>query len=112
MKKFIQIFLILSSAFQASAQTDIAIAGVGTLSCGKYVNYRRQNTDLTYIHHWIQGYLSAVNTERINKKQKTIDIPEVQTLELMLENACLKNPEYVVWVATEIMSRDLISKLR
>jgi hypothetical protein len=109
--KAIATFALLTFGLNLNAQ--LIIAGAGTITCGEYVKYRRENSELSgVITTWAQGYLSGVNVQSGGMENKKIDIPEYETLGLMLENACIQNPTFKIWMVTEGITRDFLQKLR
>lgn len=101
----------LFAAIGANAET--AIAGAGTVDCGKFVKLRRETPKAAEIFtDWTQGFLSGANTEKLMRKLKSIDIPENEMLGLMLESQCVKDPTLNVWLASVQIQKELEKNTR
>ena len=99
--------------FFTNSNATTIIAGAGTLNCAEYVKLRRENNEFAgAITTWAQGYLSGVNVQSGGMENKKIDIPEYETLGLMLESQCIQNPTFKIWMVTEAITRDFLQKLR
>lgn len=101
-------FRIFALALLTSAHTlaqSNELAGLGLQSCGKYIDLRRSQNKLNEMAtaSWVQGYLTAFNMMRGQAGQERFLIPEPDTLLLMIEKACLANPELNVMLATGLV---------
>ena len=89
-----------------------AIVGPGAVSCGEYVNARRQNSDVLDLYlAWVQGLFSGLNTPKIVSNQPARIIPEPSTLALMIEHSCLQHPTSNVWTASGYVYKSLETKV-
>jgi hypothetical protein len=102
---------ILTSIVFMHVNAETIIAGAGTLSCGEYVKYRRDSDELyVAVATWAQGYLTSINVQ--SGENPIIDIPEFETLSLLLENQCIKNPTFKIWMVTELITREYKKNIR
>ena len=77
-----------------SFAAEFFITGAGTLSCGKYINFRNEKNQTMndFVVSWQQGYLSAANVVNIIKEKKWAPVPDTETIHLMNEKFCIANP--------------------
>ena len=107
--QFVFACVITFASVNLYAETVISGPGAAA-SCGDYVKHRREQPRMADLAvFWAQGYMSGANSQRALANQKVIDIPKFDTLGLLIESACIKNPTYNVWMATEVVSRDLLA---
>ena len=84
---FCAIFFIVFSAF---AQRPVTI--LGAYSCGKWVEYRKENR--TEISHWVYGFLASENF----KLSYNPNMPDIllgvgpESLDLWMDKYCRENP--------------------
>lgn len=83
----------------AHAADRVEIAGAGNFSCGKWIEARANQARTgseswtAFMTTWMQGFLSGVNAMRIAMPDvKTIDIPDVATIRVLVDNACRADP--------------------
>ena len=107
MRYFPIIILTLMSFSAPSLSSEQVIAGIGTKSCGEWINGRDmkdQSMDLMFVSY-LQGLFSGINlqisfVEYENKPDEDvdlndlpmIDIPDPHTLLIYLDKYCLDNP--------------------
>src|SRR5215813_8538550 len=68
------VFLLPGSGICADSNGFYTVSGGGTMSCGSFVQARRNRLDYSY-DQWIAGYLTAINelTPETNSIQGTKD---------------------------------------
>lgn len=105
--------LVLVAALLAASATlaqDVMIQGVGTLSCGKYLQMRAaegrpQNAVLV---SWIWGYMSGFNME---VKVPTVrELPDEPSTLAYIDKYCKEQPLQTVLIATYSLIGELGGK--
>lgn len=87
------ICVALTGAERAWANETV-IAGVGTMSCGKFLEYRAsrdQTVDLA-LRSWLQGLLSGMNVQLIANKRQARLLPDSDTIMAYVDKHCRDNP--------------------
>ena len=90
MKRFIFILATLIS-FNCLAQGRVLI-GIGVSTCKEYIDEKDENLKLHYAS-WMGGYLTALNMQRMQRNEKTINLPSQQELNAMLQLQCIRNKD-------------------
>lgn len=96
--KFLQnVFLLvaLTSATAAVGQSGnatAAIAGIGTMSCGMHLEWRKDATRSLVLVTWAQGFLSGMNMASFSSGGPLRLIPDDHTIQAYLEKFCRDNP--------------------
>jgi len=97
-------FFWLSNAY---CQTN-ELVGVGLHTCAQFMSTRRTQdkfSELLYVS-WVQGQLTTFNLIRGQAKEPLVNIPEPQTLLLMLERQCMDEPRLnVMFAASSLFKR-------
>ena len=108
------LFLSTPIFAQKPFEGGTAVAGVGTATCAFYVDQRRSNSKVANdaFTHYLQGFFSGQNLERLSKGLSTTDIPKHDVLLLWLESNCLKNPTSDIFSQLILISFDLIAKIK
>lgn len=88
------IIFLASYVAQAGAQSSgQALAGAGTVSCGKYL---AQKSELVIEHmtvSWVQGFLSGMNmAEYVTTQQPFVLLPDSDSIAAYIEKYCRDNP--------------------
>jgi hypothetical protein len=89
------------------------IVGVGSKECGQYIAWKRENPNDILVKHtlsWMQGFLTGANLERVSLKAKSIGLPEHETISILIENYCLKNPTEKIFSAGSSIVKELVEK--
>ncbi|MFC5607763.1 hypothetical protein [Variovorax soli] len=94
------------------AAADAVVVGAGaSVKCGDWLADRSTSGRVTramFASHWIQGFLSGINTERLAQKARPqFDVPSHDVLNAMLDKHCRNDPLQSVWEA----SMDIASEL-
>ena len=89
-------------------------AGYGNISCSNFIELKRMNLlkePEGPVLDWIQGYLTGVNTVRLQKGLgESIDIPERLNLSQRVEGICYKDPDKRIMLVAAQITFDLISQ--
>lgn len=108
MKNLIAI-LVLSTAGTAFAQ-GVAVKGIGTFSCGKYLQLRAERSEAqnSVFVSWVWGYMAAFNME--SRTPTKPDLPDEPSTLAYVDKYCRENPLETVLGATNTLIRDLGGK--
>ena len=99
---------VIGLVITSTGHTDSSLAGGGTFSCGKYVEWRRTNNErYQYSVIWTQGFLSGLNIAKYRETGKFSSIPSPETIGLMLESECLTYPTEQIWKVAELIFTSL-----
>ena len=99
MKKILLlVFILISSNVQS--QNTISMIGTGTMSCGKFIDYKNQGNkqQLDLFVQWTWGFLSSYNIRgnfgsHYSNVSPVIDnLPDSETVILFITKDCEKNP--------------------
>ena len=78
------------------------VMGVGNFKCSQYVKDRNVEPRYKneYLHkyaysRWVNGYLSAYNELKAGKFDHT-NAKDIDSIMLLLDNICLRNPSYSI----------------
>lgn len=92
---------------QAQAPLNGAMAGVGTSSCGKYLESRADPVSDLMIKSWAQGFLSGLNFATYFSKQRLAILPDAQSMAAYLDKYCRENPLKEPWMGAFDMFNEL-----
>ncbi len=95
MKLCALVIVFLSSyVAQADAQSSgQALAGAGTVSCGKYLSQKSESVIEHMTVSWAQGFLSGMNmTEYVTTKEPFVLLPDSDSIAAYIEKYCRDNP--------------------
>ncbi|HXX57593.1 MAG TPA: hypothetical protein VEI96_06295 [Thermodesulfovibrionales bacterium] len=95
---FVLMVATMELAAARDKQGNLAVYGIGSKTCEKFLQDRKDAADLSY-HHWVGGYISGFNTG----SEETYDIvgtKDFDSLMVWLENYCKANPLDAFGVAT------------
>lgn len=87
--------VIWTSPVWAEESNQYAVAGAGTISCGKYLDdERNQNDPLVMLSvSWVQGFLSGENmTWTVAAKKPMVILPDYQTIRAYEDKYCKDHP--------------------
>ena len=86
--------LILASAGSSHAQSsDAALAGIGMISCGKYLAQRSDHTFRLMTISWAQGFLSGMNmADYTTSKRPFVLLPDDESITAYIDEFCRKYP--------------------
>jgi hypothetical protein len=104
--KHLLVIIALISATHAAAQ-GVHVQGVGTLSCGKYLQLRAEKNssqDGVFVS-WIWGYIAGFNMEV--RQPTTRDLPDEASTLAYVDKHCRENPLDNVIIAVNALIRDL-----
>lgn len=82
--------LIVTTASPASAQRGFVSAGQGSTACGKYLEVRENQGDVTSVVGWAWGYMTAYN--QWSTYPQVNDVPASSTVLAYLDKHCRENP--------------------
>lgn len=73
---------------------EMVIAGMGTMSCGKFLEYRasRDATVDVGMKSWLQGLLSGMNVQLIANNGQARFLPDSDTIMAYIDKHCRDNP--------------------
>ena len=100
MKKILFVLLLsISSVVHAQSQ-DVLINGLGTMSCGKFIEHKNRNykPQLDMYVQWTWGFLAAYNlrgsfgSKHTNVSPTITNFPDSETVILFITQDCEKNP--------------------
>lgn len=93
----------LAALLLTTAASAGNISGVGTNSCGRYLELRgtaMSGIDTTVVT-WSQGFLAAMSIAGVTlQKKQPIDIPDPASLVAYIDKFCRDNPLKKVWEST------------
>lgn len=109
--KFKGAVMLAAVLASASVQAEgFAIVGAGTLSCGKYLEARNAKdriTEMTAIT-WVQGYLSAINSERYMEHDVPMSIlPDSASISAFIGKFCDASPQKNVYQAALRLGKEI-----
>ena len=113
MKNQISSFLlstvIFSSHLNLAYSQKRELVGVGLDSCAEFIQERRSQNKLKEIMYlsWIQGQLTTFNMNRGRANVSLVNIPEGDTLLLMVEKKCMNEPQLNVMFAASSLFKEL-----
>jgi hypothetical protein len=105
---------LLVSSLEVRAQ-DSAVVGIGSWSCGKYLDARSAKSGESQLRQglfgsWAQGYLSGMNAYRALKKQRMLTLPDYQSIDAYLDKYCRDNPLNMVSIGALMLFIELEAK--
>ncbi len=110
----IMVIACLSNSVPQARAADTSgkfiVLGVGSESCGKFVQERRQGRDNVY-RGWVTGYLTAINLSTPNT-YNILGSTDLDGILLWLENHCGQQPLDSVASATEALVMELMPNRR
>ena len=73
------------------------IIGHGSTSCGDWLKVTSSKETIDMANHigmsqWFMGFLSGVNSARIDQNRETYDLPAYNSIEAYVSKACSDNP--------------------
>jgi hypothetical protein len=88
------IILTLSCAGVAHSQSNgQALAGAGTLSCGKYLALKSDPTAHLMFVSWAQGFLSGMNmADFVTTRRRFVLLPDGDSIMAYMDRYCRDNP--------------------
>jgi hypothetical protein len=108
MKSLVMLLLL---TFGASTQAQgVAITGVGTFSCGKFLELRavkNEAQDVAFVS-WIWGYLAGLNME--GQRATTQNLPDAASTLAYADKYCAEHPLNNVLQAANELFRELGGK--
>jgi len=109
MRSLVAALLPLTFAAAALAQ-GIPVQGVGTSSCGQYLQLRakKNNAQDRVLVSWIWGYMAGFNMEVL--QPTTREAPDAPSTLAYIDKHCRENPLDNVLIATNALIRDLGGK--
>lgn len=111
----ISLVIILGLLFHGRTHADNNFsAGLGNMPCSEFIELKKLNSlkePEGPVLGWIQGYLTGVNTVRLQKDLgESIDIPERKNISQRAEGICYKDPASSIVVVAAQIAFDLISQ--
>lgn len=99
MKRLLATALFIGACIDTYAQ-DVAVQGLGTISCGKYIEYRaeRRPAQDGVTVSWVWGYMAGFNME--SKVPTTGSLPDQASTLAYIDKHCRENPLDNVILAT------------
>lgn len=108
MRTFVAILTLFTAG--AAFSQGVRVQGVGTFSCGKYIQLRAEQNnaqDSAFIS-WVWGYVSGFNMEA--KAPTSRETPDGPSTLAYIDKYCRENPLDNVLFATNALIRDLGGK--
>lgn len=95
---------VLGLASSAALAQKAVITGHGSTACGDWVHVADSTkgsinsgnmgdaANKIGMGQWVMGYLSGINSARIERNRETYDLPNYNTMEAFVNKACSENP--------------------
>jgi hypothetical protein len=102
------VFVALSATGAACAQS--ALVGVGTGSCGAYLEVRAARSEHfnDSLSGWISGFVSGMNNSRFKlTKAYPKLLPDSPSMLAYLDKYCRENPLKAVWQGADALFEEL-----
>lgn len=104
MTKYLLAMAAVFSVLTANAQ-KAAIVGMGTHSCGSWLEARSKSKGLTVtmdnfgpvvnsfgMTQWVHGYVSGINATRLDRNREAYNLPDYASVEAFMDKSCADNP--------------------
>lgn len=117
MKSIRYILSTLMLAATGLAQAETAMAGIGSASCGVWLDARKKpQQDREAIIEglvlaWVQGFLSSKNATGA-KGSSVLDVPSPETIEKVIDKICGDNPDWKIYIVADTFATVLIDQYR
>jgi len=109
---FVILLVIAMSPLRLAAEDEPghAVAGIGMLTCKDWKEGRSLKTSAidNVFTSWIQGYMSAINIEKLASDQTTVALPKGPDLLAHVDTACKDDSSKTIF----IIVRDYYAELR
>ena len=94
--------MLMAANPTASDESPIILAGVGTVSCKKFIaDTEDDETFRTAYFFWAQGFLSGLNYKYFLNWATATNLSDYAAMKIWIENHCKENPLDSYGVATE-----------
>ena len=91
MKFAISILLAFTSAHVIASEQPV-ISGAGLISCGQFLEDKKDHGINDMYIHWVQGFLSGLNVADGRAGKKLVPLPDSPTINAYLVKYCTDQP--------------------
>jgi hypothetical protein len=101
--------LVATSAVAQSSSKQIAFVGLGTKSCGHFLETRAKADEFldSVMATWVEGFLTGTNVQRYESGRPFVPLPDRASTLAFVDKYCRDNPLKSIVEASIALNREL-----